>query len=441
MAGTAVFRRGLSRRFTIEAGGEATPGQMMAGAGGDAQIGNLGEINFSAAVSAGTAKTGGQFQLGAQHIGRIFSAGGSAMIANRNYRDVAAMNGDGIVRRELSGFASLYQRRVGSFGIAYAGLNEDAPTLVLQNGFAAPQHSQVLSANYALQIKRVWLNANGFKNFAATSGSSGFQVGVTIPFGRRSSVSADVTSQGSIQAQVQRSAALVGDWGYNVYVSAGDSNRAFGQVQYKSPVALLTAGIDQSAGTTTLRTETQGAISWVDGGLFPSNTIYDSFAVVDTNPVKRVHVLEENRNIGNTGRSGRLLVPDMRSFDLNHIGVVATDVPPDVTLDDATKVMRPQDRSGVVVKFAVKVSHAALLKLVDEAGVDLPLGSTATLKSTGVMVPVGYDGEAYVEDLAAHNELTLERPDGRHCSVEFDYRPIPGDVPTIGPLRCKEPRP
>jgi len=244
-----------------------------------------------------------------------------------------------------------------------------------------------------------------------------------------------------VQAQVQKSAALVGDWGYDAYVSVGDSNHAFGQVQYKSPMALLTAGIDQSGGTTTVRTETQGAISWVDGGLFPSNTIYDSFAVVDTNPVKYVHVLEENRNVGNTGRSGRLLVPDMRSFDLNHIGVVATDVPPDVTLDGAAKEMRPQDRSGVVVKFAVKVSHAALLKLVDEAGEAMPLGSAATLKSTGVTVPVGYDGAAYVEDLAAHNELTLELPDGRHCTVEFDYHAIPGDVPTIGPLRCREQRP
>ena len=304
MAGTAIFRRGLSRRFTAEAGGEGTPGTFLAGAGGDAQIGNLGEINFSAAMSSGTAKTGAQFLLGAQHIGQIFSVGGSATIANRNYRDVASMNGDGIIRKELSGFASLYQRRAGLFGVAYAGLNQDAPTTAIQNGFAAAQHSQVLSANYALQIKRVWLNASGFKNFAGTSGSSGFQIGVTIPFRRRSSVSADVTSEGSVQAQVQTSAALVGDWGYDAYVLAGNSNRAFGQVEYKSPVGLFTAGVDQSGSTTTVRMETQGAFSLVDGGLFPSNTIYDSFAVVDTNPIKRVHVLEENRNIGNTGRSG-----------------------------------------------------------------------------------------------------------------------------------------
>ena len=29
----------------------------------------------------------------------------------------------------------------------------------------------------------------------------------------------------------------------------------------------------------------------------------------------------------------------------------------------------------------------------------MPLGSAATLRATGVTVPVGYDGDAYVEDL------------------------------------------
>jgi outer membrane usher protein len=95
----------------------------------------------------------------------------------------------------------------------------------------------------------------------------------------------------------------------------------------------------------------------------------------------------------------------------------------------------------VVVRFPIKFSHAALLQLVDEAGVPIPIGSTATLRAVGSVVPVGYDGDAYVEDLRLHNELTVKRPDGRSCTVLFDYRPIPGDIPSIGPLRCVEIKP
>jgi outer membrane usher protein len=100
--------------------------------------------------------------------------------------------------------------------------------------------------------------------------------------------------------------------------------------------------------------------------------------------------------------------------------------------------VRPQDRSGVVVKFPVTISHGALLRLVDEAGAAVPLGSTARLRATGSIVPVGYDGEAYVQDLSPHNELAVEQLNGRRCRVVFDYHPIPGQIPTIGPLRCAE---
>ena len=92
--------------------------------------------------------------------------------------------------------------------------------------------------------------------------------------------------------------------------------------------------------------------------------------------------------------------------------------------------------TGVVVKFPIKLSHGALLRLVGESGEPIPLGSVARLLATGVAVPVGYDGEAYVEDLSSHNELAVERPDGRRCRVVFEYRPVQGDLPLIGPLRC-----
>ena len=303
------------------------------------------------------------------------------------------------------------------------------------------EHSHVVSANYSLQIHHISIYASEFKDFTRTVGSSGLQVGLTIPFGRRGSVAVGATSDGNAQFQAQKSASQIGDWGYNAYVSAGNSKHAFGEVQRKSRVGLFTAGVDTNAGQTTLRLESQGAISFVDRGLFLSNAIYDSFAIVDTGPMPHVHVLQENRDVGRTNSSGRLLVPDMRSFDLNHITVAPTDIPPDVTIDDASRETRPQDRSGVVVKFAIKISHGALLRLVDEAGVPLSVGSTAALLATGVTVPVGYDGDAYVENLSPHNELSVERTEGGRCSVAFNYEPVPDEIPTIGPLACREHRP
>jgi outer membrane usher protein len=440
MAGIGIYRRGMNSKTTLEADVEGTDGTFLVGGGGLQQIATLGDVTFSALGSFGSVGPGGQVSAGAQRIGRTFSIGTLATIANREFRDIASQNGDGVLRKQLSGFVSMSLRRLGTGGAAYAGTDQDPPPRPLRTQQSATFHSHVVSGNYALQLRRASIYANAFQSLDH-AGNSGVQVGVVIPFGRRSSANVSWTSDGSGLFQVQQTAAQVHDWGYQVFVSAGQTQHEFGLVQYKSPVGLFTAGVDSSAGETTGRLEALGALSMVDRRVFLSNAIYDSFAIVDTQPLAHVDVLQENRDVGSTGSSGRLLVPDMRAFQLNHLAIAATELPADVTLHNASREVRPQDRSGVIVRFSIKLSHGALVRLVDEAGAAVPAGSTATLRATGVAVPVGYDGEAYVEDLGARDELNVELPDGRHCTTTFEYHPLPGDIPTIGPLRCVEQKP
>jgi outer membrane usher protein len=142
-----------------------------------------------------------------------------------------------------------------------------------------------------------------------------------------------------------------------------------------------------------------------------------------------------------TNAAGRLLVPGLRAFEINRLAVDPADIPQDASLNDAAREVRPQDRSGVVVRFPVKMSRGALLRLVDGAGTPVPVGSTATLKSTGEAVPVGYDGDAYVEGLEPQNEVAVELANGQRCSVSFSYQPVPGEIPSIGPLTCRDKKP
>jgi outer membrane usher protein len=110
-------------------------------------------------------------------------------------------------------------------------------------------------------------------------------LGVTIPIGPRSSagVSAGAGSgSGYAQVQATQSPVLIGDWGYQIYGSAGNPYQQFGLVQYKSPWGLVSAGASRIGTQTALRGEAQGALAYADGGLFASNTINDAFAVVDT---------------------------------------------------------------------------------------------------------------------------------------------------------------
>ncbi len=436
MAGAALIRRGISPKLTLEASTESTVNEENLGGGGVYEIGSLGVVNADVAVTHGGGAWGSLYSLGAQHIGQIVSVGGQWIEATKNYRDVAAMNGEGVSRRQVSLFFSLASKRLGSVGAAYGDVRQNAPAVEIPNNVTAPLTNKIVSFNASKLWRKLNFYVQDFINISGEGSFNGLEGGVSISFGHRSNVEVGGTNDGIAYTQVQQSAPDIGDWGYDAYLSAGVGNNEFVQMQYKSPYGILLGGVDTGDGATTVQLEAQGAVSYVDKSLFPSNTIYDSFAIVDTNPLKNVQVYQENRNIGSTGKSGKLLVPDMRSYDANLISISPADVPLDVTLDNDRMTIRPQDRSGVVVKFPMKFSHGALVKIVGKDGNPIPVGSTVTLSATGVMFPVGYDGDVYMKNLGDNNEISVELDKGGRCTASFHYKPSPGQIPAIGPVTC-----
>jgi outer membrane usher protein len=463
-AAAATYRHGLSNDLTIEAHGEGTQDQFMAAGGFVANAFDMAVINLGVAASIAAGRSGGEASVGIERTGRRFSFGASGVFATSDFRDIAAMNGDPAPIRQIGVNASVYFGKWGSVGVAYAQVDRKPltsqvgvppastppatappPSTVPIGGnglpFLLPENARVLSANYSVQVGRAFIYVTGFHDFTH-SRVNGATIGVTIPLGRRSSASAGANwSQGSSaygQIQAQQSVVTVGDWGYQVYAADGHADHQFAQAQFKSPWGLVTAGVDHLSGNTTPRLDLQGALSFADGRLFATNQIVDSFAVVDTNGVAGVHVLYENREVGRTDSGGRLLAPDLRAYDVNHLAIDASDIPIDAQTPFATRDIRPPTRSGVVVKFPIRRTNGALLVLVDEFGKPLPLGSMATLVSSGVAYTVGYDGEAFIEDLGPQNQLRVQLPDDGRCTVAFAYAPKPGEIPKLGPLTCRK---
>ena len=129
-------------------------------------------------------------------------------------------------------------------------------------------------------------------------------------------------------------------------------------------------------------------------------------------------------------------MPSLLSYQNNQVAVDATRLPADVDVGQTSAVVRPPDRSGVVIDFSIKKVNSALLQLVDGGVKTLPVGSVA--KVAGALdQPVGFDGLAYVIGLQPSNRMQVALPDGTSCSVQFDYAPVKGDIPLIGPLRCR----
>lgn len=457
-AASGTYRRGLTDRLTMEIHAEGTKDQLMAGGGIVANAFDFAVVNIAGAASTSRGRTGGELSVGIERLGRKFSFSASAILATPDFRDVAALNGDPVPTREITASASYSMDRWGTLGLAWAQI--DRPAAFVPVGiigapeFGPPtgtpglrllpaQSTRLLTASYSARVfNRAYLFADAFHDFARGGGDS-VSVGITIPLGRRSSANASAVSQSGSpaygQLQVQQSPVDIGDAGYQLYVAGGGVNHEFGELSYKSPWALVSVGVDHFATQTTSRVEARGAFSFADGRLFASNSVNQSFAVVDTGGVGGVHVSYENRPQGATGADGRLLVPDLLSWDVNRLSIDPADVPIDAQVPYVERQVRPPDRSGVVVKFPIRRTNGALLVLVDQTGRPLPVGSMATLEATGVSAPVGYDGQAFVEGLSRQNRVIVQLPSDGRCVVAFPFTPVAGEIPKLGPLTCRNP--
>ena len=432
----AAYRRGLTSKLTAEGTAEITPTLAAAGGGLVVNAINRAVVNADLMMSEGTEGPGMLVSVGLQRVGTRLSFGWLATFASSNFRDTAALDQGSLPRQQLSANFGFSLRRFGSLAAAFLENSCACLREPLQTSLEPVQAAQILSINYSAQVGKFALIASAFQDLLHPSGG-GVTVGFTAPLGRKSSLSvSEQTGTGWGQVQVQRSVANVGDWGYQAYAAGGDEDHAFVEAQYKSGQGLFSAGIDHSNNQNTATIKSQGAISLFDGGLFPSNTIYDSFAVADTGMLTNIPIYQEHREIGRTNSKGKFLIADLRSFDTNLIAISATDVPLAFSLETTDRKVRPQDRTGIVVRFPVHIIRSALFNLLQQDGQAVPVGSHARLLPGGEPLPVGYDGEVYVEGLTPHNTLLVDEPDGGSCKIVFDYNPGLESTTKLGPFTC-----
>ena len=153
--------------------------------------------------------------------------------------------------------------------------------------------------------------------------------------------------------------------------------------------------------------------------------------------MKNIGVFSENRFAGRTDDNGQLLVPDLRSYDVNRLGINVLDLPIDGDIDVSENMIKPRDRSGVVVRFNTRQSSSAKVTLVDGAGRFIPPGASVTLLDNGLKAPIGYDGETFLSQLGANNRLQVTLPGGGGCFAQFQMTAHSDTIPDIGPLVCQ----
>ena len=436
-AASFSWRHGASDHLTWESHLEASDTLAMGGAGLDWLLGQVGVLNLSLAGSRYQGQAGQQYGVGFSHASRVFNAGFSVLRADHAFNDLASANGDDRPGTSLRANLGWSLPGLGSLGVVFTkkrvNIYDDA-TLTSSN-----VQTTALSVTYSRPLPwGAYGSITALHDYTGTTGN-GLFLGLSIPFGDGATLSASSNRSGNSSyqtVQAERPAVERGDLGWRVSRETGDLDRDDLALSYKSPYGLVSGETERTGASTDWRAGAQGAVTLLGGHLFASNTIDDAFALVDTDGLANVTVRQENRDLGRTDRNGLLFVDQLRAFEDNHLSIEPGDVPLDVELGTDQLHLTPGDRSAVRAHFAVHRSQNATLHLRDTSRRPLPVGATATLQGSGEQALVGYDGEVFFQQVAAHDQVRVQAPGRPACSATFDYHAEPGRIPDIGPLTC-----
>lgn len=442
--GSGTLRYGVSNGLTFEAHAEGGAALINGGAGVVFGLGAYGAGSFAASASSFNGDTGFQvagsaeFELWDLHfLARTQRTFG-------DYTDIAAvtMKQEPSVLPDFDLISAAPPRALDQVSVSVP-LSFDPSTL----NFAYTNletvegdRSQIVSFSYNRPVGTASLFATAFTDLEDKN-SFGVFAGLSMPLGNGVYGSTNVSSgsEGTAIATdlVKAESAEIGSYGWRIRDAEGAYTTRAAAGSYRAPFARFEAGVEQYDDRYRATAQVDGAVVFAGRDIFLANRIKDAFAVVETG-APGVEVQFENRPIGQTNKRGKLLVPELRSYEPNQISIDPTNLPVDATVSGTREVAVPADRSGTVVKFGVdRDAHVALVTLRDAAGEFLETGSSGQVDGASENFTVGYDGQAYIAGLGSRNRVVVDQPTRGRCIADFDFEPSPGEQVKIPDAICR----
>ena len=321
-------------------------------------------------------------------------------------------------------------------------------------GGASDQHTTTLGYTKTLG-RNISLVTNLSRVVQNTSGYAAF-IGISFLPANGLSVNAShqKTKDGDIASQFQfAKPPPIGEGvGYRVIaqraVTAGAVSESISPfVQYNARNAILTAegtnfvnGGSGSSGFYQL--SLAGAAAYIGNDVYFSRPINDSFALVKIEPpLTGVRVLKSNAEIGITGASGAVFVPNLGSYQLNEVAIQPKDIPLDYTVTRSVQKIRPPLRSGVLALFSVTRIRAVTGSLKFRSDGTLSPLENFEMVLTGtagtVRVSTIRRGDFYIENLAPGRYTSQLNVTGTTCKLELVIPDSHEVVTDLGDIICE----
>lgn len=436
-------RRGLSDTFTVEGHTEGGAGLVNGGIGGVLALGTIGIGSLSIAGSNYKGATGFLATASVEMRLRNWTFYVRSQRSFSNYADLAAISSLGL-RGSIGSLQSqaLVPKALDqvSLSIPIAFDRSSLNFTLTHLKTALNETSRIAGVSYNRQIFAGGsFFVTGYRDFDRRG--YGIFGGITMPIGERISTSVGVQSSnaGSVYSAeaVRPLSSAVDDYGWRVRLAEGNAARSAVAASYRLPFAKVEVGAQGGASQSQVSAQADGAVVFMDKDVFFTNRIDDAFAIIDAG-VPDMEVSHQNRRVGTTNKSGKILIPTLQSWEANEISINPAKLPLDVDLGAVRQKVVPVAQSGVTVKFAAKLARgSAIVVLKDRKGKYLEVGSVVKRQGTEGNFIVGYDGEAFLDDLDALNTIAVELRDGATCGATFPFQPRPGELVRIDNVECR----
>jgi outer membrane usher protein len=422
-----THRLGFSDHFTGEWHTELLQNQQNIGLGSVFLSPSIGVFDAAIAASHSQKGSGDLLSLGFQRQTSGLSFGGHAQFASSQFTQLGLAL-DRPAPKLLSSLHLGYSTSdYGSFSLNH-----------IYQQYRDRDNVSLINANYNLTVGEGWfLNLSAF-NSLSDGNNKGISLVLSHTLGERTSASLTTGIQNdspSTLMRVQRNLPPGSGLGYRVLAGYDGMERIESGITLQNDVGTYNVDASRFQGQSNVRGSASGGLAIMGGDAFFSRRLNSSFAVVQVPEYPNVHVYAENQLVATTNASGNALLPALRPYQQNHIRIEQADLPLDAQIDTLTINAAPYFRSGFLLKFPIRRSRGATMKIVLDNGQPLPAGAIVQIIGQQEEFPVALKGNVYITGLAPDNHLRVLWHD-QSCQLEVSFPETEEPLPDLGVFAC-----
>ena len=192
-------------------------------------------------------------------------------------------------------------------------------------------------------------------------------------------------------------------FGYNLnYSHSKEQDLLSTSLNYRtSPVYLATTYTTDFNQQNQYSAQAQGAIVAHKHGLTLINDLNDTFAIIHAKGLEGTRV-SNGSNI-KIDRWGNAIIPYLNPYQYNSVNLDANSIPLNTDVDATHVQIVPKSNSSILINFEAKKSSKALITLLSDKQIQIPMGAQVIDAQNNLVATVGQSQQIFMQNLNSEN--------------------------------------